>query len=292
METTLEVTAAVESTAGAVALCDLPLDQLAADIKREHQAAEYSMSDSLMHARAAGVKLLEVKSRLPYGEWMSWVRTHCEFSHATANLYMKVAKRWDTLGDSQQVTNLTLRQASELMYMDPSDEDAEATAELVNLKLLDWPDLDGLDPLEVRALVKEVRLYYEDLCFEPDEAVAAKRAALPVEWNPVVTLNRGAIRTDACRVATELREGKTGRGRVRQRLRRVEMTMLGAKVKDTTPTGQQPAETKLLREKVAVVRHVSPFEAYVERTQRFIAETHALLTEPHTLLNERVTLSY
>lgn len=103
METTLEITDAVESTTGAVAvtavaLCDLPLDQLAADIKREHQAAEYGMRDSLMHARAAGVKLIEVKSRLPYGEFMSWVRTHCEFSHPTANLYMKVAKYGDTLG--------------------------------------------------------------------------------------------------------------------------------------------------------------------------------------------------
>jgi len=275
----------------AAALDEVPLEQLAADIKREHEAAEYNMRDSLKHARSAGVKLLEVKRRLAYGEFMPWVDTHCEFSHSTANLYMKIAKRWDTLGDSQPVTNLTLRQASQLLYMDPSDEDAEATAELVNLKLLDWPDLDGLEPLEVRALAKEVRSYYEDLCFEPDEALAAKRAALPDEWNPVVTINRNAIRTCACRVASELRDGKSGKGKVRQRLRSLEMTVLEAAVKDTTPTGEQPAETKPPGARVAVLRHVSPFEAYAERTQRFIAETHALLTEPHGLLNERVTLS-
>jgi hypothetical protein len=292
METMLEITGAVESTMGAVALTEVPLDQLAADIKREHEAAEYSMRDSLMHARAAGVKLLEVKRRLAFGEFMPWVDTHCEFSHSTANLYMKIAKRWETLGDSQQVANLTLRQASQLLYLDPSDEDAEATAELVNLKLLDWPDLDGLEPLEVRALVKEVRSYYEDLCFEPDEAVAARRVARSEEWNPVVTLNRDAIRTDACRVATELRDGKIGKGNVRQRLRRIEMTVLEAKVEETTPTGQKPAETKPPGASVAVLRHVSPFEAYAERTQRFIAETHALLTEPHGLLSERVTLTH
>jgi hypothetical protein len=212
---------------------------------------------------------------LAYGEFMPWVDLHCGFSHSTANLYMKVAKGWDTLGDSQQVTNLTLRQASELLYMDPSDEDAEATAELIDLKLLDWPDLDGLEPLTVRALVKEVRLYFEDLCYEPDEAAAAKRAAMAEEWEPDVTINRGAVRTDARRVAAELKDGKTGRGRVRQRLRRLEMPMLKAKVKEMMPTGSAG----------------SAFEAYMERAQRFIAETHVLLTEPHGLLNERVTLS-
>jgi hypothetical protein len=285
METTLEITDAVEGTTGAISLTEgttdaislteITLDQLAADIKREHQAAEYSVRDSLMHARAAGVKLIEVKARLPYGKFMSWVRTHCEFSHPTANLYMKVAKCWDTLGDSQQVTNLTLRQAGELLYMDPSDEDAEATADLINLKLLDWPDLAGLDPLTVRALVKEVRSYFEDVCMEPDEAVAAKRAALPEEWEPGWALNRGAIRTDARRVASQLKDGKCSRGKLRQHLRIMERGMLRAKVKETTPSGEKP---------------VPHFEAYVDRMYVFIAETHALF-EPYGLLRQRLTLS-
>jgi hypothetical protein len=273
-----------------VAISNLPLDQLAVAIKRAHEAAEYSMRDSLSHARSAGVNLLEVKSRLRHGEWMPWVRTHCGISHSTTNLYMKIAKRWDTLGDSQQVVNLTLRQASQLLYLEPSDEDAEFTAELINLKLLDWGDLEGLEPLEVRALVKEVRSYYEDLCFEPDEALAAKRATLHLEWNPIVTLDRNAVRSDAQRVATELRVGKIGRAKVRTRLRHIEITVLDAKAKELRVTGGKNVDTKSPRERI-VLRHVEPLEGYDERARRFIEETRTLLTRPHGLLNKRLTLS-
>ena len=88
------------------------LDQLAAEIKREHEAVEATIRTSLMHAKAAGEKLVEVKDRLKHREWMPWVETHCGVSHSTALLYMNVARRWDELVNSQPVENLTLHKAA------------------------------------------------------------------------------------------------------------------------------------------------------------------------------------
>jgi Protein of unknown function (DUF3102) len=91
------------------------LDQLAAEIKQEHEAVEASIRESLLHAKAAGEKLLEAKDRLQRGEWMPWVEAHCGFSHSTALLYVNVARRWDELVNSQPVENLTLHKAATVL---------------------------------------------------------------------------------------------------------------------------------------------------------------------------------
>ncbi len=93
----------------------LTLDQLAVEIKREYEAAEASIRDSLMHAKAVGEMLMEVKDRLKHGEWMPWVQAHCQFSHSTALLYFNVALRWNELSNSQRVENLSLRQAADIL---------------------------------------------------------------------------------------------------------------------------------------------------------------------------------
>jgi hypothetical protein len=284
------MTTTIQSSEVQTPLCDVTFDQLAVEIKREHEAAGYRFRESLNHARAAGVRLLEVKSRLAHGEYMPWVKAHCGFSQSTANLYAKLAKGWGALGNSQQVANLSLRDASALLYMDPTDEHADAAGQLVNLGLLDWCDLDGLEPLETRALVTEVRQVYEDLCFEVDEGVEAQRAAMPDAWDPPLTLNRFAIRSDARRVATDLKTGKIGKGQVRGRLRRVEAIQATHKTTER-PTDSKERKTSPPSRSPTIVQHISPFQTYVERTRRFIDDTRALLTEPHGLLDERVTLS-
>jgi hypothetical protein len=96
---------------------DVTLEQLAAEIKQEHAAAESTMRDSLLHAREAGKKLIGVKRQLAHGEFMPWVEQQCGFSHSTANLYMTIARNWDEVlfGNSQRVQNISLHQASALL---------------------------------------------------------------------------------------------------------------------------------------------------------------------------------
>jgi hypothetical protein len=102
------------------------LDELAREIGEEHHKAEQCVTQSLEHARMAGLKLIAAKKKLEHGEFMPWVKTQCAFDHSTANLYMKIARDWATLelkANSERVRNLSLRQAAKLVYM--SDEQAE-----------------------------------------------------------------------------------------------------------------------------------------------------------------------
>ena len=67
------------------------------------------MGDSLTHARAAGLLLLEAKEGMAHGTFMKWVQRECQFSHSTANLYMRIAREWDQIeGNSQSIANLSL----------------------------------------------------------------------------------------------------------------------------------------------------------------------------------------
>jgi hypothetical protein len=267
---------------------EVGLDQLAAEIKREHEAAEYSVRESLKHARLAGVKLLEVKSRLFHGEFGPWVKTHCGFSHRTANLYMKVAERWKTLGDSQRVANLSLRKASKLLYISPSEEDTDEIGELVNLGLLAWKDLEGLEPLEARTLIKDVRSLYEDACSEPDDALQAKRVAMDSEWNPTWRIDRKSVHWFAARTAQALKDGKIRKAQVRGSLRPLERK---STKKDDNATAANEGAPKERPTATRAVEHVSPLDAYFKNVNQFIGDTCALLTEGHGLLDEHVVLT-
>lgn len=118
-------------TAPKAPLNEVPLDQLAADINREHEAAERGLRESLLHAKLAGEKLIEAKAMVVRGNWMTWREENCCFSHSTALLYMNVAKWWDyVITNSQPVENLTLHKAAELLAKARREAQAEEKADL------------------------------------------------------------------------------------------------------------------------------------------------------------------
>jgi hypothetical protein len=85
------------------------LDRLAFDIRVAHGAVKTSMRESLTHARAAGELLIQAKGRIASKRFMDWVKKECQFSHSTANIYMRIAREWDRIeANSQCVANLGL----------------------------------------------------------------------------------------------------------------------------------------------------------------------------------------
>jgi len=132
MEKTVEITPVVESTTSALAtLTEIALDQLAADINREHEAAECGMRESLLHAKLAGEKLIAAKAKVGHGNWMNWREKNCCFSHSTALLYMNVAESWAYfIPNSQPIENLTLNTAAELLAKARREARAEEKADL------------------------------------------------------------------------------------------------------------------------------------------------------------------
>jgi hypothetical protein len=69
-------------------------------INEEHRLARSCADDAVHHPIRCGELLLEQKGRLEYGEFGAWIAERCEFSQASANLYMKAAKNPNAVGNS------------------------------------------------------------------------------------------------------------------------------------------------------------------------------------------------
>lgn len=89
-----------------------PLPELAQQIINAHRAADASARDSVQHAITAGRLLIEVKARLPHGEFLPWLKANCsDVNQRTAQRYVQVAKNWDAWDDQRRhaVSRLSLR---------------------------------------------------------------------------------------------------------------------------------------------------------------------------------------
>jgi hypothetical protein len=255
------------------------LEVLGKEIEELHDLAERSMRTSLDYARLAGVKLIEAKALVKYGQWQSWVATQCGFSQATANLYMKIAREWNQYGESQRVGIFTLRDAAQLLYMDNDEEHANAVGDLVNLGVIWWSDLDGLDPIERRTLVNEVRSLYEDYCVDDDthkipDELKAKRAAMKNGGEYGVQYSQRAIRRLAHTTLVKLKNGQLNRNGVRSDLRTFERAT--KRNQGNAGTGDGSARV--------TVNYLTPLESYLGLAKRLRWATRDLFTGPHGLL--------
>ena len=72
------------------------LTDLAAKIKAEHQEVVKATQGVVVHAIAAGEYLFRAKTSLvEHGEWLTWLKVHCELDVRTAQRYMRLAKNKD-----------------------------------------------------------------------------------------------------------------------------------------------------------------------------------------------------
>jgi hypothetical protein len=92
------------------------LVDLAARIKAEHEAAAGALKRSVEHAIAAGDLLIEAKAQVPHGQWLPWLKEHCQIPERTARLYMRLAKNKTEIGN---VADLTVRGAAALLASPP-----------------------------------------------------------------------------------------------------------------------------------------------------------------------------
>lgn len=63
----------------------------AKDINDAHLCAKECADLAVDHARRCGKLLIAKKDSMKHGEWGEWIRLYCDFSHSTANIYMKAA---------------------------------------------------------------------------------------------------------------------------------------------------------------------------------------------------------
>jgi hypothetical protein len=112
------------------------LVDLAARINAEHETVTKFMKQSLEGAIRAGKLLIEAKAQLKYGQWLPWLREHCQVPERTVQLYMRLARHAPEI---RNVADLTVRGAIEQLAPPPPAEP-------------DWDDWDSISEWAERQL--------------------------------------------------------------------------------------------------------------------------------------------
>jgi len=74
------------------------LEYCAAKANEHHKRAVEGWQSSLLHANAAGKHLRTAKRQTRHGNFKGWREQNCpEISERTAQVYMRIAKRWKEL---------------------------------------------------------------------------------------------------------------------------------------------------------------------------------------------------
>lgn len=98
-----------------------PLPELAQLINQAHRAADASARDSVQHAITAGRLLIEVKARVPHGEFHDWLKANCaDVTVRTAQRYVQVARAWDAW-DEQKRHAVSRQSLRDVLRSFPSD---------------------------------------------------------------------------------------------------------------------------------------------------------------------------
>jgi hypothetical protein len=139
---------------------------LAADIRREHDLAQQSLTSAVDHAVRCGALLTEAKAGVAHGEWLPWLAENFPADVRTAQAYMRLA------ANAQRASHLeaapSIRAAlAELAEPRETDFDPDAAARALR-ELEARLDAAGDDIGEVRAVCEEADAW----------EVAARRAAL------------------------------------------------------------------------------------------------------------------
>ena len=91
---------------------------LAAEIKLAHLGVRDAARTAAQHAIDAGERLIEAKALVAHGQWLPWLKEHCEISERSAQLYMKIVR----LGfKSETVADIGIKAASKVLALDYGD---------------------------------------------------------------------------------------------------------------------------------------------------------------------------
>ena len=88
---------------------------LVARIAEAHQHAETAARSMVEYAVEAGNLLLEAKRRCEHGAWLPWLEQHVTFSVRTAQAYMRIARHWGELENTQAAAHLSMSDALALL---------------------------------------------------------------------------------------------------------------------------------------------------------------------------------
>jgi len=122
------------------------LATLADDINREHDKATQAAEKAIGHARRCGEHLIKAKAEIGHGGFLAWLKTNCRVKPRQAQIYMKVARNFDTITKSAPGAHLTIKGALRLAEPQEdthSDELRQLQAESQRLFAIKLDSLSG-----------------------------------------------------------------------------------------------------------------------------------------------------
>lgn len=156
---------------------DATLDEMASEIKTEHDAVLHAVRKSLAHARNAGELLAKAKQQVKETEfqWGKWVEKKCGIIERTANNYLRIYERWDEIEAKSKtqpgdLARLTVRAALAMLKSThrPPKAQRKLTLAVIRERMAQH-HIEG-DPAELVALLKEMGLRVAVAEEEPVEA--------------------------------------------------------------------------------------------------------------------------
>jgi hypothetical protein len=74
---------------------EMQITDLAPEINEAHHMARVAAESAVEHAIRCGELLIQQKKRLKHGQFVDWVKEHCDFSYPSAVLYMRSTRHKD-----------------------------------------------------------------------------------------------------------------------------------------------------------------------------------------------------
>ena len=142
-------------------------EQLAAEVNVKYHQAEMLARQSWILLADAGRRLIEIKNRIPHGQFLDWCEKNLEFSHSKAARMMKLASEMD--GENGILTKLetlpTIGISTVLALLEAPEE--------VAAEVIETNDVESLTVRELKAELARVK----------EEKEAAERKAEMIDHN-------------------------------------------------------------------------------------------------------------
>lgn len=150
-----------------IAIENKSTEQLTAEVNVKYRQAEMLARQSWILLADAGRRLIEIKSRIPHGQFLDWCEKNLEFSHSKAARIMKLASEID--GENGLLTKLetypTIGISTVLALLEAPEE--------VAAEVIEENDIESMTVRELKAELARVR----------EEKEAAERKADMIDQN-------------------------------------------------------------------------------------------------------------
>lgn len=171
-----------------------------------------------------GRRLVEAKGIIPHGQFSAWVKENFEFSHSSANTYMRLFEEYGAdqltifgaVANSQTFANLPYSKALQLLAI--PKEEREEFAKEVDAEALSTRELDKI--IKERNAAIDAKLEAEERVREYEQKLASAEIAKAKAES--AAKDADAIREKVAKLEADLKKKKDSETRLKEKVREAE----------------------------------------------------------------------